>query len=630
MKILIVEDDLISRLKLEAILSSVDKMHDSGYLKRDGDSGEIVLSDYDLLFVESGDKAIEAAKSAPLPDLILLDVMLPGVVDGYDVCKELKKDPLTRNIPIIFATSKADEKSEAMGFELGAVDYITKPFRKSIVKNRVRLHLALKRYRDHLETVIEERTIQLKKEVEERKQAQLLLERANNELERKVEERTYELQNALRQVAYRNQELEQEQAFAENVFANIINPRFLDAVNIKYLISPLSVFNGDLLLVTRNLADQQFIILGDFTGHGLRAAIGAIPVADIFYDMTERGYFIDDIASEINSKLKKILPTGLFLCACLIAIDPLRNMVSVWNGGMPDVLIYNNDRNTVQRISSHAMPLGIVGKDKFDRTIKVSGIAHNDRIYMVSDGVVETLDSNGEFFGNRRIEECILDTPEPDLIFDEIITTLKRFRGEVTPSDDITMVEISYPSVKSIQKTGRRNIDIKEKPTMKWKLILELNASVLRTTDPIPMLMQLVVDRDEFRAHKGEIFTVLSEILTNSLDHGLLGLDSALKNGPDGFSIYYKEREKALTFLEKGHIRIDMGHMPIDNGGKFIFKVEDTGPGFNYQEVLCRPANLASKLVSGRGIIILRSICETLTYKGNGNSVEAVYVWQDS
>ncbi|MBF0467545.1 MAG: SpoIIE family protein phosphatase [Desulfamplus sp.] len=628
MKILIVEDDVVSRLKLESILSSVDKTHETGHWQRKSAKEEIVLSGYDLVFAENGYKALEIARTSPIPDLVLLDVMLPEM-DGYQICSELKKDELTRNIPVIFATVKADEKSEALGFELGAVDYITKPFRRSIVQNRVRVHLELKRYRDHLETIIDERTAQLKKEVEERKQAQLLLQKANDELEIKVEERTEELQNALRQVAYRNQELEQEHAFAENVFANIINPRFLDAVNIKYLISPLSVFNGDLLLVTRNLSGQQFIILGDFTGHGLRAAIGAIPVADIFYDMTERGFFIDDIACAINSKLKKTLPTGLFLCACLIAIDPLRNMVSIWNGGMPDVLIYDENKKVVKRFPSHTVPLGIVGKDKFNKEIKIARIDNHDRIYMVSDGVVEKLDSNGEYFGEKSIEECILNTPDSNMIFDEILAKLDIFGKNLPAKDDVTIIEISSPSVKPRKKAGTDSIDEKEKPVMEWKVVLELNASVLRTTDPIPMLMQLVVNREEFKTHKGDVFTVLSEILTNSLDHGLLGLDSALKNSPNGFAKYYQERQKALTFLETGGIRVDMGHVPMDKGGKFIFKVEDTGPGFDYQEVLSRPAITPSSLFSGRGILILRSMCESLVYKGNGNKVEAVYVWHD-
>ncbi|MBF0205217.1 MAG: SpoIIE family protein phosphatase [Desulfamplus sp.] len=631
MKILIVEDDLISRLKLESILSSDDKINENSYLKRNDDSEHILLADCELIFANTGDEAIQIAQSKPHPDLILLDVMLPGM-NGYAVCRELKKDMSTQNIPIIFATAKTDEKSEAMGFELGAVDYITKPFRNSIVKNRVRVHLELKRYRDNLKSIINERTTELKKEVQVRRDAQLLLQKANDELERKVEERTEELQNALRQVAYRNQELEQEQSFAENVFTNIINPRFLDAVNIKYLISPLSVFNGDLLLVTRNLAGEQFVILGDFTGHGLRAAIGAIPVSDIFYNMTEKGYSLNDIACEINIKLKKTLPTGLFMCACFLTIDPLRNKLSIWNGGMPDVLIYKKSEHSIKKVPSYTLPLGIVETDKFNKTFKVMDIDHDDRIYIFSDGVVETLNPNGDFFKTTQLEECILKTSEPKSIFDGIITSLNAFRAGEKPKDDITMIEISYPAIKQsdtesiiINEINKIN---KEKAVMEWKIVLELNASVLRTTDPVPMLMQLVVDREEFKTNKGDIFTVLSEILTNSLDHGILGLESSLKNKPNGFTQYYKERKKALTFLEEGSIKVDMGHIPLEKGGKFIFKVEDTGPGFNYEEVMSRPADLvASTLFSGRGIILLRSLCESLTYKGNGNSVEAVYVW---
>ncbi|HBD07357.1 MAG TPA: two-component system response regulator, partial [Syntrophobacteraceae bacterium] len=94
------------------------------------------------------------------PDLILLDIMMPEM-DGYEVCRRLKDDETTRHIPILFLTALADAADEAKGLALGAVDYITKPIHPELVRARVRNHLELKRYQNHLEEMVRIRTREL-------------------------------------------------------------------------------------------------------------------------------------------------------------------------------------------------------------------------------------------------------------------------------------------------------------------------------------------------------------------------------------------------------------------------------------------------------------------------------------
>jgi len=104
---------------------------------------QILQDDYRLLFAKDGDKALElAAREAPA--LVLLDVMMPGMT-GHEVCSRLKAQPATAAIPVIFVTALADVEDEARGFEVGAVDYITKPVSPAIVRARVRTHLSLVR-----------------------------------------------------------------------------------------------------------------------------------------------------------------------------------------------------------------------------------------------------------------------------------------------------------------------------------------------------------------------------------------------------------------------------------------------------------------------------------------------------
>lgn len=113
---------------------------------------ELLRSDYRTLVATNGDKALQIARAENPPDLILLDVVMPEL-DGYEICKILKADDRTKKIPIIFITSKDSEEDERKGFEVGAVDYVMKPFRSAIVKARVNTHAELKKYRDFLESL---------------------------------------------------------------------------------------------------------------------------------------------------------------------------------------------------------------------------------------------------------------------------------------------------------------------------------------------------------------------------------------------------------------------------------------------------------------------------------------------
>ena len=125
-KILMVDDDAFNIKALNLVLSE----------------------DYHVLFASSGHSALEIATRTQ-PDLILLDIQMPEM-DGFEVCRALKADPLLCDVPVIFLTALTDETDETIGLELGAVDYLAKPIKPALVKLRVRNHLELKQQRDHL------------------------------------------------------------------------------------------------------------------------------------------------------------------------------------------------------------------------------------------------------------------------------------------------------------------------------------------------------------------------------------------------------------------------------------------------------------------------------------------------
>ena len=148
-----------------------------------------LLSDkYKVKIANSGERALQIAMSASPPDLILLDIMMPEL-DGYEVCRRLKRDPKTMNIPVIFLTAKSEVEDEKKGLELGAVDYITKPISPSIVMARVKNHLALKAMAD----VLQEANVELE-------QAKAVAEKANLAKSEFLSSMSHELRSPLNSI----------------------------------------------------------------------------------------------------------------------------------------------------------------------------------------------------------------------------------------------------------------------------------------------------------------------------------------------------------------------------------------------------------------------------------------------
>ena len=121
---------------------------------------EALKDNYKLSIATNGKVALNYAMADQPPDLVLLDIMMPEL-DGYEVCKRLKKQNKTKGIPIIFITAMSEEKNETHGLEMGAVDYIVKPINPKIVQARVRTHLELKKHRDHLAELLDEKTAEI-------------------------------------------------------------------------------------------------------------------------------------------------------------------------------------------------------------------------------------------------------------------------------------------------------------------------------------------------------------------------------------------------------------------------------------------------------------------------------------
>lgn len=160
--------------------------------------GEILRTEYRVTVALNGEQALRLVKSTPQTDLILLDIMMPDI-DGFEVCRRLKADASTREIPVIFVTAMTDEVDESMGFKLGAVDYITKPISPPLVQARIRTHLALYDHQRELEAMVNRRTEDLQIAME-----RLVAERARFEWVVQTAEHGYVILNQEGMISFSN------------------------------------------------------------------------------------------------------------------------------------------------------------------------------------------------------------------------------------------------------------------------------------------------------------------------------------------------------------------------------------------------------------------------------------------
>jgi two-component system, HptB-dependent secretion and biofilm response regulator len=515
------------------------------------------------------------------PDVMLVDTALPGGLRKLIV--EMRAREAGKLVPILLLGPDGETGRGIEPGSVGADDILTGFIAPPVLIARVRL---LRRIRN-LQLVVaqQERELARHRDVEER-----------------------------------------EQEVAERVFTNIVHPEGGPrGGNIQYLLSAKSVFNGDILLAARTPAGGLRVFLGDFTGHGLAAAIGAMPVAEMFYGMTSKGFAVAEVLEEIDTKLRRILPVGRYLAACMLELDASARKLGVWNGGMPAVLILRPSENRiVARANSRHLPLTVAGTKRLDGRLEQLDVETDDRIIAFSDGVTETRSPSGELFGTPRLEECLTDAAG-DSPFERVCGALRAFRAWGNQGDDITLAEIRCETSQVATTPSDTGDCANRKPAMDWRVKLELGADTLKVMDPLPLLSRMLVEYQGLERHWSSIYTILAELFNNALDHGLLRLDSNLKSQPAGFDEYYSLRTTRLSALKDGRISVDISNMPRDNGGRLIVRVEDSGAGFDFAR---SPARLEEmRALGGRGIALVRSLSKTLRYENRGNVVEATYHW---
>jgi len=357
----------------------------------------ILKEDYKIRIATSGAKALDLVKVKPLPDLILLDVMMPEM-DGYEVCGILKATPETRDIPVIFLTGKIEAQDETKGFEVGAVDYIHKPFSPAVVKARVHTHLVLREAREQV--------------------AQQLLA-INNELE-----------------------------MARQIQLSILpreTPK-IKGLDIAARYIPMTSVAGDFYDFI--IVDEKHvgILIADVSGHGLPAALIAsmlqVALAAQFAHASEPGRVLSGLNQALCGKFR-----AHFVTAAYLFVDMEKSSMSYAGAGHPPLLLWRSSARSASEVVENGVVLGQFPDESYS-AVQMS-VEPGDRAVLCTDGILETRDPSQEMFGIDR-SKLFLEANHDlgaEQLADSLLDELSRWSGHPkgqVRDDDITLLAIDF------------------------------------------------------------------------------------------------------------------------------------------------------------------------------------------
>ncbi|MGL1956361.1 MAG: SpoIIE family protein phosphatase [Colwellia sp.] len=520
------------------------------------------------------------------PDLVLMDINMP-VMDGYEAARQIKKLSCSHTLaPLIFITSMSSEEVYIESVEAGGDGILVAPFSAAVFKAKIKS-----------------------------------IQRISN-----LYERIKNLQ----------QEQDTDAKLAEKMMSEAIESKNFALDRIGIIKQAATIFSGDIQLSALCPNGDVHILLGDFTGHGLRSTIGAIPVAETFRAMTKKGFSLFEIIAQVNRQLNILLPKDLFFAACFASISEHEKTAYVFNAGLPDSYIYNQQANIKHSFSSKHPPLGILPELLPAALLDVVAIEENERLILITDGIIEARNDEGEEFGVTRFEQAVEIGMISNNVVKSVQESLRDFCQNMPQEDDISLIDVPCSGWENTSHTILQNnaetyveIDhfLDVEPAWNWHL--HLTGELLAKVNPIPLIMNQINDIEGAGKHWQSLYTILTELYVNALDHGVLALSSSLKTSPEGFSQYYNERAKRLNSLHSGFVRISLKYYAFSQGGRMVINIKDSGKGFDIHNVMKKNSILSEHNTSlnGRGVDLVSQLCDTLEYLNDGTSVSASYIW---
>lgn len=375
---------------------------------------------YKVRPVPNAKLALTVIKASP-PDLILLDINMPEI-DGYELCRILKQDDTTKEIPVIFLSAMNETIDKVKAFNIGGVDYITKPFHLEEVLARVGAHLKLSSLLKQLGQV----NNILEQEVKERTEEILKLHTAKHMMESELKvART--IQTAMLQKSF----------FVSN-YKNKIEV-YADA-------SPAKHVGGDFYDYFYIDKNKLFFCIGDVSGKGIPAAIFMAMVKTIIKVEAKGQIPLDELMFRVNQILLEENESCMFASVLCGIIDTDNAVLTFCNAGhMTPLMARKNQKFNFIKLPRNSV-LGILPVTKDDYAFEELKLIKGDRIFLYSDGVTDAINNKNEMFTKEKLQFFLNNsglTESKNLIV-AVKTAIMNHIGKATQTDDIAMLLIEY------------------------------------------------------------------------------------------------------------------------------------------------------------------------------------------
>lgn len=199
-----------------------------------------------------------------------------------------------------------------------------------------------------------------------------------------------------------------EDNLAQAVFDSMMLRPGLNDHRLRYWLQPAGRFGGDAVAATRTSDGTFYVLLADAIGHGLAAAIAVVPLLTLFYRLAEQAPSVGHIACELNREVLQTSPANHFVAAIVLALAPRQDTVSVWQGGMPDMLHLDPSGYLKQRYPSTSLPLGVARFSTEAARVQTVPMQPCDQLALFSAGLAKSANAEGATVGTGRIEQALV------------------------------------------------------------------------------------------------------------------------------------------------------------------------------------------------------------------------------
>jgi sigma-B regulation protein RsbU (phosphoserine phosphatase) len=424
----------------------------------------LLSDDYVVKAATSGGMALKIIEKQK-PDLILLDIMMPGM-DGYEVCRRLKENDETRDIPVIFLTAMEQTTDEAQGFELGAADYITKPVNPPILKARVRTHLALKQSMDELQA------------------AYAIIKRHSDRMEQELNV-GHDIQMSMLPLEF--------PAFPER-----------SEFSLHATLKPAREVGGDFYDFFFVDDDHLCLVVGDVSGKGVPAALFMAVTKTMIKSQAADDPSPASIITRVNDDLSADNPASMFVTLFIAIVNTRSGDFRFTNAGHnPPYILRGDELECLDQ--RHGPIIGAVEGVAF----REDGAALNraDTLLIFTDGVTEAMSPADELYSEARLEALLTKTKDtPEALTDRIIDDVENYAAGAEQADDITILAYRAES----------QADASEVQTLQLSAAADLK-EIERVNSEF---QEFALARDVPSGPVQKVCIVLDELLNNIISYG--------------------------------------------------------------------------------------------------------------